>query len=75
MKRPDARFANADEMMAALDAAFVSLDQLTAPVFIYQGENDAHIPRAPTDQMVRALRERGTPVEYMVPTNEGHTVS
>lgn len=52
-----------------------AVDQLTAPVFIYQGQNDAHVPRAPTDRMVRALRERGTPVEYMVPTDEGHTVS
>jgi hypothetical protein len=30
MKRPDARFANADEMMAAFDAAFVALDHLPA---------------------------------------------
>jgi eukaryotic-like serine/threonine-protein kinase len=30
LKRPDARFASAEEMIAALDAAFVSLDHLPA---------------------------------------------
>lgn len=65
----------ADKQMLAELSPIHAVDQLTAPVFIYQGQNDAHVPRAQADLMVRALRERGVPVEYMVPTDEGHTVA
>ncbi|HEU4727614.1 MAG TPA: prolyl oligopeptidase family serine peptidase, partial [Kofleriaceae bacterium] len=52
-----------------------AVDKVVAPLFVYQGANDNRVPRAQADAMVRALRERGIPVEYMVPTDEGHTVA
>jgi dipeptidyl aminopeptidase/acylaminoacyl peptidase len=52
-----------------------AVDKIRAPLFVYQGANDQHVRRDQADSIVRALRERGIPVEYMVPTDEGHTVA
>ena len=47
-------------------------DRITAPLFIAQGANDPRVNKAESDQMVRALQERGVEVEYMVKDDEGH---
>jgi len=49
-------------------------DKIVAPLFVYAGQNDPRVPRSESDTIVRALRERDVPVEYMVAANEGHTV-
>jgi dipeptidyl aminopeptidase/acylaminoacyl peptidase len=49
-------------------------DKIVAPLFVYAGQNDPRVPRSESDAIVRALRERHVPVEYMVAGNEGHTV-
>ena len=49
-------------------------DKIIAPLFVYAGQNDPRVPRSESDTIVRALRERNVPVEYMVAANEGHTV-
>jgi dipeptidyl aminopeptidase/acylaminoacyl peptidase len=49
-------------------------DKIIAPLFVYAGQNDPRVPRSESDTIVRALRERGVPVEYMVAANEGHSV-
>jgi dienelactone hydrolase len=62
----------------ALIEAFSPLrdaDKIAAPLFIYQGQNDARVPRAQADAIVQALRARNVPVEYMVAPDEGHTVA
>jgi dipeptidyl aminopeptidase/acylaminoacyl peptidase len=51
------------------------VDRIEAPLFVYQGQNDAHVPRAHADAIVGALRARHIPVEYMMPANEGHTIA
>jgi dipeptidyl aminopeptidase/acylaminoacyl peptidase len=33
------------------------------------------VPRSEDDQIVKALRERGVLVEYMIAPNEGHSLS
>jgi dipeptidyl aminopeptidase/acylaminoacyl peptidase len=48
--------------------------KITAPLFVYAGKNDPRVPLSESDTIVRALRERSVPVEYMVAANEGHTV-
>jgi dipeptidyl aminopeptidase/acylaminoacyl peptidase len=48
--------------------------RIVAPLFVYQGQNDPRVPRTEGDAIVRALRARGVPVEYMVAPNEGHAV-
>jgi dipeptidyl aminopeptidase/acylaminoacyl peptidase len=50
------------------------VDKITAPLFVYQGQNDPRVPRTEGDAIVVALRKRGVPVEYMVAPNEGHAV-
>jgi len=47
---------------------------IVAPLFVYTGQNDPRVPRSEADAIVRALRARNVPVEYMVAPDEGHTV-
>jgi dipeptidyl aminopeptidase/acylaminoacyl peptidase len=49
-------------------------DKIVAPLFVYQGQNDPRVPRSEADQIVRALRARNVDVEYMVASNEGHSL-
>jgi dipeptidyl aminopeptidase/acylaminoacyl peptidase len=49
-------------------------DRVTAPLYVYAGQNDPRVPREESDQVVRALRRRGVPVEYQVADNEGHSL-
>ena len=50
------------------------MTRIVAPVFIYQGVNDPVTPKEQADRIVRALRERQIPVEYMLLADEGHGV-
>jgi dipeptidyl aminopeptidase/acylaminoacyl peptidase len=49
-------------------------DKIKAPLFVYQGANDPRVPRPESDLIVRTLREKKIPVEYMVAANEGHSL-
>jgi dipeptidyl aminopeptidase/acylaminoacyl peptidase len=64
------------------DAAFMEsisplkdVDRIVDPLFVYAGANDPRVPRSESDLIVRALRERKVPVEYMVSDNEGHSLA
>ena len=64
------------------DAAFLAtispieqVDKIVKPLFVYAGANDPRVPRPESDQIVRALRDRKVPVEYMVADNEGHSMA
>ncbi len=48
--------------------------EIRRPLFVYAGQNDPRVPRSESDAIVKAVRSRGVPVEYMVAANEGHTV-
>jgi dipeptidyl aminopeptidase/acylaminoacyl peptidase len=67
---PDKDGAFLDSISPLKDAA-----KIKAPLFVYAGANDIRVPKPESDQIVRSLRERRVPVEYMVATNEGHSVS
>jgi dipeptidyl aminopeptidase/acylaminoacyl peptidase len=47
-------------------------ERITKPLFVVQGLNDPRVPHTEAEQMVAALRKRGTPVWYLVATDEGH---
>ncbi len=47
-------------------------EKITVPLFIVQGKNDPRVPVTESEQMVRALRQRGRTVWYMKALNEGH---
>jgi dipeptidyl aminopeptidase/acylaminoacyl peptidase len=48
------------------------VDKIRAPLFIAQGRKDPRVNVNESDQMVKALKERGIDVPYMVKDNEGH---
>ncbi|AOW87846.1 alpha/beta fold hydrolase [Streptomyces olivaceus] len=48
------------------------VDRVRTPLMVVQGAQDARVPQAESDRFVEALRERGTPVEYLLVEDEGH---
>jgi dipeptidyl aminopeptidase/acylaminoacyl peptidase len=50
------------------------VNRIVRPLFVYAGQNDPRVPRGESDTIVKALRGRKVPVEYMVAANEGHSV-
>jgi len=51
------------------------VDDIEAPLFVYQGVHDPISPQNEADQIVRAVRARNIDVEYMLLENEGHGVT
>ncbi|BCX05529.1 MAG: acylaminoacyl-peptidase [Candidatus Roseilinea sp.] len=51
------------------------IDRVTAPVQLIAGRTDPRCPAAETEQVHRALRARGVPVEMILYENEGHGFS
>ncbi len=49
-----------------------SVDRITVPMMVVQGENDPRVPVTEAIQVVEALRANGQPVWYMNALNEGH---
>ncbi len=48
------------------------IDKIKKPLFVVQGANDPRVNIDESDQIVRALREKGVDVPYMVKYDEGH---
>ncbi|HXE57411.1 MAG TPA: S9 family peptidase [Gemmatimonadales bacterium] len=46
--------------------------RITKPLFVVQGGNDPRVPRSEAEQIVAAARRNGTPVWYLLATDEGH---
>lgn len=56
-----------------LDRSPISrVEEITSPLLIAHGANDARVMQAESDRIVASLRERGVPVEYLVADDEGH---
>jgi dipeptidyl aminopeptidase/acylaminoacyl peptidase len=47
-------------------------DQLSAPVIFFQGEEDMVVPPSQAELMIEALRQKGTPVGYLLFSGEQH---
>lgn len=47
-------------------------DSITKPLFVVQGANDPRIPRTESKQMVAKVKQHGTPVWYLLASDEGH---
>jgi len=47
-------------------------ERITSPLFVVQGFNDPRVPVTEAEQMVKALRERGGKVWYLMARDEGH---
>jgi dipeptidyl aminopeptidase/acylaminoacyl peptidase len=61
-----------DKELLKAASPFFHVDKIKVPLFIAQGANDVRVPKAESDQMVKALKKRGIDVPYMVKENEGH---
>jgi dipeptidyl aminopeptidase/acylaminoacyl peptidase len=48
------------------------VDRITKPLLVVQGLNDPRVPHTEAEQIVAALRKRGTPVWYVMARDEGH---
>ena len=48
------------------------MNKITKPLLIGQGANDPRVKQAESDQIVKAMRENGKPVEYVLYPDEGH---
>jgi dipeptidyl aminopeptidase/acylaminoacyl peptidase len=48
------------------------VDKIKAPLFVVQGANDPRVNIDEADQIVKALRNNGIEVPYLVKYNEGH---
>ena len=48
------------------------VQRITKPLFVAQGKNDPRVPWTESEQIVRSLQSRNTPVWYMLADNEGH---
>ncbi len=47
-------------------------DEISKPLFVVQGANDPRVPRIESEQMVATVKQRGTPVWYLLGRDEGH---
>ncbi len=69
-------FGDLDKDAAFLDSIspLRDADKIVAPLFVYAGAHDTRALRSESDLIVKALRARKVPVEYMVADNEGHSM-
>ena len=51
------------------------IDKVIAPLMVIQGANDPRVPLSESEQMVKALREKGKTVEFLVFDDEGHGIA
>jgi len=62
----------ADSLMLREVSPVFHVDKITAPLFIAQGRNDPRVNVDESDQVVKALEDKGVTVEYLVKDDEGH---
>jgi dipeptidyl aminopeptidase/acylaminoacyl peptidase len=49
-----------------------NVKKITKPLFVVQGKNDPRVPVTEAEQMVKAIRENGGTVWYLMAKDEGH---
>ena len=49
-----------------------NVKEITRPLLIVQGANDPRVPASESEQMKKALRDRGNAVWYLLAKDEGH---
>ena len=64
----DAQVRAVQERISPLGSA----DRMRAALYVQQGKNDPRVPQSEAEQIVRAVRDRGRPVWYLLALDEGH---
>jgi dipeptidyl aminopeptidase/acylaminoacyl peptidase len=49
-----------------------NVEKIRKPLFVVQGKNDPRVPVTEAEQMVKAIRDRGDSVWYLMAKDEGH---
>lgn len=49
-----------------------NIEKIKKPMMVVAGKNDPRVPVSESDQIVRGLKKQGTPVWYLMATDEGH---
>ena len=49
-----------------------SAGKIRASMYVLQGKNDPRVPQSEAEQIVRAVRDQGKPVWYLLALDEGH---
>jgi dipeptidyl aminopeptidase/acylaminoacyl peptidase len=62
--------ADLDRMRA--QSPLYAAERIRTPLLVVQGANDPRVKKSESDQIVRALRDLGREVEYLVAADEGH---
>jgi dipeptidyl aminopeptidase/acylaminoacyl peptidase len=63
--------ATQKEMLDRLSPIY-KLDRIKAATMVQHGANDTNVPVIEAEQIVKSLKERGVPVEYILFPDEGH---
>jgi dipeptidyl aminopeptidase/acylaminoacyl peptidase len=53
-------------------APLTNVEQITKPLFIVQGGNDPRVPASESEQLLKRVKQNGTPVWYLMAKDEGH---
>jgi dipeptidyl aminopeptidase/acylaminoacyl peptidase len=53
-------------------APLTNAEKIKKPLFVVQGGNDPRVPLSEAEQIVKTLRQQGTPVWYLMAKDEGH---
>lgn len=53
-------------------APTTNVKKITKPLFVVQGRNDPRVPVTESEQMVKAIRDNGGTVWYLMAKDEGH---
>jgi dipeptidyl aminopeptidase/acylaminoacyl peptidase len=61
-----------DSLLMRAASPVYHVDKIQCPLFIAQGATDPRVNKDESDQVVKALKERGVEVQYLVKDNEGH---
>ena len=76
------RGVRASEYGAPEDSLFLrsispihKVDRIKGALLVVHGENDPRVPVSEARQILRALKDRGTPVDSLIFADEGHGVS
>ncbi|MEM9945542.1 MAG: alpha/beta fold hydrolase [Cyanobacteria bacterium P01_D01_bin.36] len=62
----------ADRARLEAQSPLFSADRIQAPLLVVQGANDPRVLQQESDQIVKALRDLGRPIDYLVAEDEGH---
>jgi len=67
----DERDPTMAEFLAKISPAN-NVEKITKPLFVVQGLNDPRVPASESQQMVKAIRDRGGSVWFLMARDEGH---